>query len=324
MSFLYPKVLWLLILIPLILCYHYFKYGKENSVVRIPHLNPLLSGYKGWRIYFTSFPVICRSISLIFIIIALARPQSNYSFDQESIMGIDVMLTIDVSSSMLAMDLEPDRITEAKKVAIDFINSRHNDNIGIVEFAGEAYTICPLTTDHATLINRINDVGPNLLEDGTAIGDALAISLSRLSDSKSKSKIVILLTDGSNNSGRISPIDAAKLAVPLGIRVYSIAVGSDKGFAPVNTPLGIINVPVDVDEKTLKEIAKTTGGQFFRATDNTSLENIYKQIDEMEKTKLNSRHYSVKNEHFQLYLLFAVVMLLLDFILRNTILRKNP
>lgn len=328
MTFVHPNLLWLLLIVPIILIYHFTKYGKENSLVKVPSLSSLKHGYKGWRSYIVSMPIIFRVLSLGFLIVALARPQSSFSFSKDAVKGIDIMLTIDVSSSMKAMDLKPDRITEARKVAESFIDSRKNDNIGIVEFASQAYTICPLTTDHITLLSRLSEVTPGELQDGTAIGDALATAISRLNDSKSKSKVVILLTDGSNNAGKISPSDAAKLAIPFGIRVYTIAVGTNSSTCPYPYDDGmvrqIINIPVDVDEDPLKEIANLTGGEFFRATDNKSLEEIYKQIDKLEKTKLTSRKYSFRNENFQIFLAISLLFLLLDFITRNIILRKNP
>lgn len=328
MIFLYPKVLYLLLLIPLFIFYHFFRYGKENATIKMVDISIFKEIGKGWRTYLISIPFILRLVALALIIIALARPQSTISFGEEEVEGIDIMMTIDVSSSMKAMDLKPNRIVAAKSVAENFIGARKNDNIGIVQFSGEAYTISPLTTDHMSLLMKLGEINTGQLEDGTAIGDALATAIARLKDSKAKSKIVILLTDGSNNSGKISPIDAAKLAIPFGIRVYTIGVGTDAGITQIPYDDGfisqIINVEVDVDEPTLKKIAETTSGKFFRATDNESLAKIYDEIDKLEKTKMDVRKYSVKNENYQIFVLLALILLVLEFILRNTLLRKNP
>jgi Ca-activated chloride channel family protein len=246
--------------------------------------------------------------------------------------GIDIMLAMDVSTSMLAEDLKPNRIEAAKDVAAEFISGRPNDNIGLTIFAGEAFTQCPMTTDHASLLNLLQNVRTDiaargLIQDGTAIGMGLANAISRLKTSKAKSKVVILLTDGSNNMGDISPMTAAQIAKSLGIRVYTIAVGTNK-VAPYPMPVGgtvqYVNIPVDIDTKTLSDIAATTDGNFYRATNTAQLKKIYKDIDQLEKTKLDVKKYSKRYEAYQPFALAAVLCLLLEILLRNTVLRRLP
>lgn len=258
---------------------------------------------------------------------ALARPQASNSWRTENTEGIDIMMALDLSGTMLAEDLKPNRIEAAKTVATEFILSRPNDNIGLVVFAGESFTQCPLTNDHAVLINLFNAVNFGLIEDGTAIGLGLANAVNRIKDSKAKSKVIILLTDGSNNRGDIAPITAAEIAKTFGIRVYAIGVGSH-GMVnmPVQTPMGIQYqlMQSEFDEKSLQEIATMTGGKYFRATDNSKLRRIYQEIDQLEKTKISVREYSKKKEQFFLFSLLAFVFLISEVLLRNTILRKIP
>ena len=242
------------------------------------------------------------------------------------------MLCMDISTSMLAEDLRPNRIEAAKKVASEFISGRPNDNIGLTIFSGESFTQCPMTTDHAVLLNLFNSVSCDmvqrgLMSDGTAIGMGLANAISRLKDSKAKSKVIILLTDGSNNAGDISPLTAAEIAKSFGIRVYTIGVGTN-GTARYPYPVGghieYINIPVEIDTKTLASIAGTTNGEFYRATDNAKLRDVYQQIDKLEKTKMNVKEYSKRYEAFAPFALFACLFLLLELLLRETILKKIP
>jgi Ca-activated chloride channel family protein len=266
-------------------------------------------------------------LAVILITLALARPQASNSWRTENTEGIDIMMALDISGTMLAEDLKPNRLDAAKSVATEFILSRPNDNIGLVVFSGESFTQCPLTTDHAVLVNLFNGINYGLIEDGTAIGLGLANAVNRIKDSKAKSKVIILLTDGSNNRGDIAPITAAEIAKSFGIRVYAIGIGSyGKVRIPVQTPLGLQYQLMDseFDEKTLKDIATMTGGHYFRATDNSKLRNIYQEIDQMEKTKISVREYSKKNEEFYLFALGAFILLLLEILLRNTLLRKVP
>jgi Ca-activated chloride channel family protein len=261
------------------------------------------------------------------LIIVLARPQSTDSWQNRSTEGIDIVLAIDVSTSMLAEDLKPNRIEAAKDVAASFISGRMNDNIGLVVFSGESFTQCPLTTDHAVLLNLFKDIRCGIIQDGTAIGLGLANAVSRIKDSKAVSKVIILLTDGSNNMGEIAPVTAADIAKTFGIRVYTIGVGS-KGMAPYpfQTAYGVQyqNVPVDIDEDMLKQIAALTGGQYFRATDNATLAGIYEEIDRLEKTKINVQEYSKKQEEYRNIAILALILLLLEILLRNVLLRTIP
>ena len=241
-------------------------------------------------------------VAVALLIVILARPQSTNSWSNSSTEGIDIMLAMDISGSMLAQDLKPNRLEAAKDVAASFINGRPNDNIGLVVFSAESFTQCPLTTDHTVLLNLFKDIQSGMIQDGTAIGLGLANAVSRIKDSHAKSKVIILLTDGSNNAGEIAPVTAAEIAKTFGVRVYTIGVGT-KGMAPYpfQTAFGVQyqNIPVEIDEATLKQIASTTGGQYFRATDNASLKEIYSEIDQMEKTKISVQEYSKKQEEYK-------------------------
>jgi len=261
------------------------------------------------------------------LIIALARPQASNSWRTQNTEGIDIMMALDISSTMLAGDIKPTRLEAAKSVATEFILSRPNDNIGLVIFARESFTQCPLTTDHAVLVNLFNGVNNGMIEDGTAIGLGLANAVNRIKDGKSKSKVIILLTDGSNNSGDIAPITAAEIAKTFGIRIYTIGVGTHGVInIPVSTPMGIQyqQVQSEFDAKSLENIANLTGGKYFGATDNSKLRNIYQEIDKLEKTRIKIQQYSKKDEQFYLFSIFAFVFLILEILLRNTVFRKIP
>ena len=237
------------------------------------------------------------------------------------------MLSMDISGGMLAQDLKPNRLGAAKDVAASFINGRPNDNIGLVVFSAESFTQCPLTTDHAVLLNLFKDIQSGMIQDGTAIGLGLANAVSRIKDSQAKSKVIILLTDGSNNAGEIAPVTAAEIAKTFGVRVYTIGVGT-QGMAPYpfQTAFGVQyqNIPVEIDEATLKQIAAITGGQYFRATDNASLKEIYAEIDQMEKTKISVQEFSKKQEEYKNWALLVFALLLIEILLRNTLLRNIP
>jgi len=291
-----------------------------------------LNAPKTWKNYMMHAPFLLRIITIIMIILILARPQTTDNWQNSEIEGIDIMLAMDVSTSMLAEDLRPNRIEAAKEVATEFINGRPNDNIGLTIFAGEAFTQCPLTVDHAVLLNLFNGIKcdiaqKGLIEDGTAIGMGVANAVSRLKDSKAKSKVIILLTDGSNNRGDISPSTAADIAKQFGIRVYTIGVGTN-GTAPYPMPtyagVQYVNVPVEIDEKTLTEIAGATDGNYFRATSTDKLKAVYKEIDQLEKTKLNVKEFSTREEEYQIFAIIAFICILLEIILRNTLLKKIP
>lgn len=328
MTFLHPELLWLLLLLPALLIIYIVWRRRQHASLRVPSLLFLRDMRGGLRVYLRHSLFALRLVALGLIIVALARPQSSSSWSEDRVEGIDIMLTMDISTSMLAMDFQPNRVEAAKEVAMRFIANRPNDNIGLVVFAGESFTACPLTQDHATLINRLREMTPGMIEDQTAIGSGLATAISRLKDSKTKSKVIILLTDGANNTGNISPKMAADLAKTFGISIYTIGVGSGAGEAPypIQTALGVVvrNMPVDLDEPTMRQIADVSGGAYFRATDNESLLAIYKKIDQLEKTKLSTRNYHTTYEEFFVFVLVAALLLLLEFVLRSTVLRTNP
>jgi len=327
MTFHNPEYLFLLLLLIPVLFWYIKEMHKSDASLQISSHQNLAKFPKSKKIKLRHIPFVLRVLSIVFIIMALARPQASNSWRTENTEGIDIMMALDLSGTMLAEDLKPNRIEAAKTVASEFILSRPNDNIGLVVFAGESFTQCPLTNDHAVLINLFNAVNFGLIEDGTAIGLGLANAVNRIKDSKAKSKVIILLTDGSNNRGDIAPITAAEIAKTFGIRVYAIGVGSH-GMVnmPVQTPMGIQYqlMQSEFDEKSLQEIATMTGGKYFRATDNSKLRRIYQEIDQLEKTKISVREYSKKKEQFFLFSLLAFVFLISEVLLRNTILRKIP
>src|SRR5574344_1223478 len=328
MYFEYPGLLWLLV-IPAALVAHYIYLELAQ---RHPHLR--VSSSVPWMVSGTSFmavlrhlPFLLRTLALVMIVIAIARPRSSEQMEKVDTEGIDIVLAMDVSTSMLARDFAPDRINAAKDIAIEFISQRPSDRMGIVVFAGESFTQCPLTTDRATLINLMKEIQTDLIEDGTAIGNGLATAVARMKDSDAKSRVVILLTDGVNNRGEISPQMAAEIAKTYGIRVYTIGVGKE-GMAPypVMTPWGVEvqNVKVEIDEKLLTEIAEGTGGRYFRATDNTKLAEIYSEINKMEKARTTVDSFPVYKELFGLYALLALLALLLEFFIDRFVLRRLP
>lgn len=326
-TFLYPKVLLLLLLLPVLIVWYIVRGNRSYASLRIPSL--FFISYRGWRVRLRHLPFILRQLSLSLFILALARPQSTGFWSKQDYMGIDIMLTMDISGSMLAMDFKPNRVEVAKEVAASFIASREHDNIGLVAFSGESFTSCPLTTDHAQLLNRLSSLYPGMIEDRTAIGLGLVTAINRLRDSQAKSKVIILLTDGSNNAGDISPQTAADLAKALDITIHTIGMGTlaDVAPIPVQSIFGdtqVQNMPVDIDENTLKELSAKTGGIYFRATDNTSLQEIYKAIDKLEKSKLQTRSYRSVREEFPTYLLLGLLLLFVEFLFRHVLLRTNP
>jgi Ca-activated chloride channel homolog len=281
------------------------------------------------KLYIRHLAFGLRMAAITLMIVALARPQSSASWRSVNSEGIDIVLAMDISASMLAQDLKPDRLVAAKAVAMEFIDERPNDRIGLVIFSGESFTQCPLTTDHAVVKNLFAGVETGMIEDGTAIGQGLGNAVARIKDSKAKSKVVILLTDGVNNTGNIAPLTAAEIAKSFDVRVYTIGVGTKgRAYAPVSVDaFGNYQydyVEVKIDEETMRKIAEMTGGKYFRATDNESLRAIYKEIDKMEKTIFEERNFTMKSEEFLPYLLLAALLLLAEFILRNTYLRSIP
>ena len=325
MTFHNPEYLFLLLLLLPMIFWYVREMHKSDASLQISSLQRLAQFPKSKRIKLRHVPFVLRTLAVLFIIVALARPQASNSWRSENTEGIDIMMALDLSSTMLTEDLKPNRIEASKAVASEFILSRPNDNIGLVVFASESFTQCPLTNDHAVLINLFNGVKYGLIEDGTAIGLGMANAINRIKDSKAKSKVIILLTDGSNNRGDIAPVTAAEIAKTFGIRVYAIGVGSH-GIVnmPIQTPMGVQyqQMQSEFDEKTLQEIASVTGGKYFRATDNSKLRKIYQEIDQLEKTKINVREYSKKNEQFFVFCLLAFLLLFTEVLLRNTLLRK--
>lgn len=327
MFFEYPGLLWLLIL-PLLLVFHYIwlELSGRRPHLRVSSVYPWKSGGFTVLSVLRHLPFALRIAALSLIIVAIARPRSSTQMEKVNTEGIDIVLAMDVSTSMLARDFTPDRISAAKDIAIEFIAQRPSDRLGIVVFAGESYTQCPLTTDRATLINLMKEVQTDLIEDGTAIGNGLATAVARMKDSDAKSRVVILLTDGVNNRGEISPQTAAQIAATYGIRVYTIGVGAN-GTAPypVMTPWGVEvqQVNVEIDEALLKDIASATGGRYFRATDNTKLSEIYSEINRMEKTRTTLDSFPVYKELFATYAIAALLCLIAEMLLR-LLLRRLP
>ena len=327
MFFEYPALLWLLV-IPAFMLVHYvyIEVSGRRPHLRVPDIKFWKAGGRSVLGVIRHLPFLLRTIALVMIIIAIARPRSSTKMDKIDTEGIDIVLAMDVSTSMLARDFTPDRISAAKDIAIEFISQRPSDRMGIVVFAGESYTQCPLTTDRATLINLMKEIETGLIEEGTAIGNGLATAVARMQNSDAKSRVVILLTDGVNNSGEITPQTAADIAKTYGIRVYTIGVGAN-GTAPypVMTPWGVQmqNVEVEIDENLLKNIAETTGGRYFRATDNTKLSEIYSEINKMEKARTTIDSFPIYKELFTGFALIALACLLLE-VLISFILRRLP
>ncbi len=322
-----PHYFYLLLIIPVLAVWFWYKYRREYPALKISSLDGLERLPKSLKQRMMPLLYVLRLLAIALIIIGLARPQTvNHSKDF-SIEGIDIVLAMDISSSMLAMDLKPNRLEAAKDVAIDFINDRPNDRIGAIIFAGEAFTQCPLTTDHKVLIRLIEQMKSGVLEDGTAIGDGLATAINRLKDSKAVSKVVILLTDGENNRGSVDPHSAAEIAKMYNIRVYTIGVGTrGKAPYPMQTYLGTQTVAVDVniDEDLLKDIAGITGGKYFRATNNKTLKSIYDEINTLEKSKIDITKIENRDETFFPFVLLAFLLLLIEFLLKYTYIRTNP
>ena len=313
----------LLLVIPYLLWYLMYR-KKSEPTMRVADTFAYRFAPKSWK--------VLRVVAFVMLVIVLARPQTQNSWKNKTVEGIDIMLAIDVSTSMLAEDLKPNRLEAAKQVAAEFISGRPDDNIGLTIFAGEAFTQCPMTTDHSSLLNLLQNVRTDiaargLIQDGTAIGMGLASAVSRLKDSKAKSKVVILLTDGSNNMGDLSPMTSAEIAKSLGIRVYTIGVGTNK-VAPYPMPVAggvqYVNVPVEIDTRTLSDIAATTNADFYRATNTGELHEIYKEIDKLEKSKLSVTQFSKRYDAYQPFAAAAALALLLELLLRITVFRRIP
>jgi Ca-activated chloride channel family protein len=326
-TFANPHFFYLLLLIPLLAAWYFYRQKMNNADIRVSTTSGFEGIRKGLRLYLYHGLYILRMLVLILLIIALARPQSSKSRQDVSVEGIDIVLAMDISGSMLAMDFKPNRIEASKEVAMEFIDGRPNDRIGLVIFSGEAFTQCPLTTDHAILKNLFKDIRSGMIEDGTAIGDGLATALNRLRGSKAISKVIILLTDGVNNMGSIDPLSAAEIAKLYGVRIYTIGIGTT-GVAPypVQTPFGIQiqSMEVKIDEDLLRQISKLTDGKYYRATNNNKLRQVYKEIDKLEKSKIDVTEFHRKKEEFPPLVWLALVFLGLEVILRYSYFRNTP
>ncbi|MCX4290299.1 MAG: VWA domain-containing protein [Odoribacter sp.] len=322
-----PKYFLILVLLVPMILWYVFREKRSHADLQFSSLKAFKGMKHAGRVWLRHVLFALKVLAIVFLVTALARPQSSNSWQTYTSEGIDIMLALDISGSMLARDFSPDRLEAAKDVATKFILERPQDKIGLVVFAGESFTQCPLTTDQAVLVNLMRDVHSGMIEDGTAIGLGLANAVNRLKDSPGKSKVVILLTDGVNNRGMIAPVTAAELAKTYGIRVYTIGVGTyGEAPYPVQTPFGVQlqNVTVEIDESVLKQIAATTGGQYFRATDNDKLKQIYQEIDQLEKSKIEVKHFSKKQEQYFWFALIGMLLLIAEGILRYTVLRKIP
>lgn len=329
MEFAKPIFLWLFLLyIPLIVWY-ILKNKKSDAAIRISSVSAFSKLPTSYKVYLKHFLFVVRLAALGCVIIILCRPQTHDSWESSKTEGTDIVISLDVSTSMLARDFNPDRFEAAKEVASKFINGRESDNIGIVIFAGESFTLVPMTTDKAVLVNYIKEIKMGMLEDGTAIGDGLATAINRIKDGKAKSKSIILLTDGSNNTGVVAPLTAADIAAKYGIKVYTIGVGTTgSALFPVGVNVyGKVEyqqLPVVIDEATLKSIANKTGGKYFRATSKHVLKEIFSEIDKLEKTELDVRKYNQTEDNYMPWALLLLALLLIDIIARHTILRNIP
>ena len=326
-SFKNPEFFYLLLLLLPMIAWYIWQQKRLGASIQFSSNMGFARIPKNWKYYFRHSVFVLQMLSLSLLVVALARPQSSNSWSNVTTKGIDIVIALDISSSMLAMDFSPNRIEAAKDVAIQFISGRTNDRIGLVVFSGESFTQCPLTTDRATVINLFKGIESGMIEDGTAIGNGLATAVSRLKESDAISKVVILLTDGENNRGEIAPVTAAELAKTYGIRVYTVGVGTI-GMAPypIQTPFGVQvqDVEVKIDEVTMEKIAATTDGKYFRATNNNKLAEIYQEIDKLEKSKIDVKEYSKKEEEYLKYAATASLLLMLGMFLKTTIFRNIP
>jgi len=327
-EFAYPAFFYALILLPLMIAWYLWRGKRSTATLKLSGFENLDERMGSYRIWFRHILFVFRLLVVGLIIVVLARPQSSNRWEQVTTEGIDIVMCMDVSGSMRAMDFKPNRLEASKNVGIEFVNARQNDRFGLVVFAGESFTQCPMTTDRAVVINFLKDIDFGVIEDGTAIGMGLATAVNRIKESKAKSRVVILLTDGVNNRGDVGPVTAAEIAASYGIRVYTIGVGTQGNTPiPVQDMFGRMvtrNMPVEIDEDVLKKIAETTEGTYFRATNNNKLRDIYQQIDQMEKTRMDVKHFSKKKEEYFPFLLAAMFLLLLELIFRYTVLRTIP
>ena len=324
-TYVHPSYFYLLLLLIPIIAWYIWKNGKTSPSLRMSTTETMKGIKKSYKVYLLHLPFIFRILALTALVFALARPQSSDNLSNKNVEGINIVMSLDISESMRAEDLKPTRLDAAKKIGAEFIMNRPNDNIGLVVFAGESFTQSPLTTDKTALASLLNNVSDDMMEDkGTAIGLGIANAVNRIKDVDAPSKVIILLTDGSNNRGEIDPLTAADLAATYKVRVYTIGVGTNAPQAPIRINGQRMMMPVDIDEGTLQEIAKKTGGRYYRATNNESLKSIYQEIDQLEKTKIQVTEYCKKNEEYLPWTLFALSMLILEIVLRKTLLRHIP
>ncbi len=329
MEFASPKILWFLLLLAPLVAYYIYRTRQGGAAVTVSTTSTVKRAPKSWRYYLRHIPFILRCAALALIVIAMARPQSAEHNSKTNSEGIDIVLAVDASTSMLAKDFVPDRLSVAKEVGAEFIADRTGDRIGIVVFAGESFTQSPLTTDQSSLQTMIGRIRSGVIEDGTAIGNGLATSINRLRESDAKSKVIILLTDGVNNRGEISPLTAAQIAKEMGIKVYTIGVGK-QGTAPYpvfderGREVDVVNMKVEIDENTLRQIAELTGGEYFRATNKQTLEAIYDNINTLEKSLVEVENFTIHHEEYLIFVLWALTALFLEFIIDRIVLKRIP
>lgn len=322
-----PGFLYLLAILPLMVVWYWFRHGRSVPAIQVSVTEAFERTRKSFRHYLYHIMFLFRLLALALLIIAFARPQSTSKRQDVTIEGIDIVLALDISGSMLAQDLKPDRLEAAKQISQDFFSGRPNDRIGLVVFSGEAFTQCPLTTDHAIIREMLGEIKSGMIQDGTAIGDGLATAINRLKESQAISKVIILLTDGVNNMGSIDPLSAAEIAKIFGLRIYTIGVGS-RGTAPypVQTPFGTRyqNMEVQIDEELLQKVANMTDGRYYRATSNVQLQEIYSEIDQLEKSKIDVTEFRRKHEEYLPLAIWALVLLALESFVRLTLFRSIP
>ncbi|MCM1348837.1 MAG: VWA domain-containing protein [Firmicutes bacterium] len=328
MNFAHPAYLWLLLLLVPVIAWHIYQQKKKYASLGLSTTASFAKAKRSYKEVLLKGLFILRVLTIAALIIIIARPQVRDKWSKTNTEGTDIVLAIDLSTSMLARDFTPNRFEAAKKVAANFVSGRESDNMGLVIFAGESFTALPMTTDRSLMANYINDLSIGMLEDGTAIGDGLATSINRIKDGKAKSKSIILLTDGSNNTGNVAPLTASEIAKKLGIKVYTIGVGKN-GNAPYPVPdiAGRITysmLPVTIDEPTLKSIAQNTGGKYFRATDGSVLSDIFKEIDQLEKSRIDVQNFSHTEDNYMPWAILAVILLGLELLLRHAWLRPIP
>ncbi len=320
-----PGFLYLLSIVPIMVVLYFWKFSGKTAHLKVPTLKPFENRGTNWKRFLRPAIFIVQLIVVSLLIVILARPQTTRRWIDEKTEGIDIILALDISGSMLARDFEPDRLEAAKNVATEFISGRPYDRIGLVVFSGESFTQCPLTTDHISVVNLLRELKSGMIEDGTAIGMGLATAISRIKDSEAKSKVVILLTDGVNNRGEIAPVTAAELAKTFDVKVYTIGIGT-MGTAPfpVQTPFGIQyrNMPVEIDEAMLQEISTLTGGQYFRATDNEALKRVYDEIDKLEKTEIDVKQLSKREEAYMRLSFVALILMLISILAEKILIKK--